>query len=245
MFPENDIAVNIPMPLEVTEEKYDDIVARMNQPWVRNASVALLNGYKRQTIGIMKAIERLLQNDILSPLRNLTWLGCEALQVDSRYHHLLHGMLRMEYRVKRSDGFQQHFTTATPGSMTHNPHFHTYWETRFNCSISGENGKRGCDGFNLENYTQSTEISSVIDAVYAFAHAVHGIVEEHCPDHLLCSEIMAHHPAGISVNGTMIRDYLLKNLSFPGLSADMVQFDSSGNDLSSYVIMNLQKQRDG
>lgn len=236
-------AVKIALPLVVTDSVYEDIVARINQPWVKNATVVLMYGYKRQTTGIMKALEKVLQNDPQSPLRNLTWVGCEALRVDRQYHHLIHGMLRMEYKVNMSYGFQQHFTAATPQSAASNPHFRNYWETRFNCSIDGASGT--CDNFNLDDYKQKNEISSIIDAVYAFAHTIHGLVEEYCRGQTLCSRIMMHHPAGMVVNGTMIRDYLLKNLSFPGLSADLVQFDSAGNDRSSYVVKNLQKQPGG
>jgi metabotropic glutamate receptor 2/3 len=238
-------AVKIPLPLVVTEGVYDSIVERINQPWVINATVVLMYGYKRQTTGIMRAIEKVLQNEPRSPLRNLTWVGCEALRVDSQYHHLLHGMLRMEYKVNMSYGFQQHFTAATPTFTSSNPHFRNYWETKFNCSINRVNGKPGCDAFDLSNYKQKNEISSIIDAVYAFAHTIHGLVEEYCIGHTLCPEIMARQPAGMAVNGTMIRDYLLYNLSFPGLSADIVQFDADGNDQSSYVVKNLQRQTDG
>lgn len=238
-------AVKIPLPLAVSEDVYDNIVERINQPWVRNATVVLMYGYKSQTTGIMKAIEKVLRRNPQSPLGNLTWVGCEALRVDRQYHHLIHGMLRMEYKVNTSYGFQQHFTAATLDFAPSNPHFRNYWETRFNCSISRVNGKRGCDNFDLGDYKQKNEISSIIDAVYAFAHAIHGLVEEYCTNHTLCPAIMVHQPAGMAVNGTMIRDYLLHNLSFPGLSADVVQFDAAGNDRSSYVVKNLQKQPDG
>lgn len=146
-----------------------------------------------------------------------------------------------------SHGFHSYFTTATPQSASSNPYFCTYWEKRFNCKINMDTTDtyEGCRNNSLNGYTQKNEISSIIDAVYAFAHAVHGLIENHCPNHTLCSDIMVHRSAGMAVNGTMIRDYLLHNLSFPGLSADMVQFDSAGNDQSSYVVKNLQRRLDG
>ena len=234
-------AIKISMPLVVSEDQYDAIVRDLNQPWVRNATVALLYGYKRQTTGIMKAIEKLLLDNPQSPLRHITWVGCEALRVESQYHYLVRGMMRMEYKVNMSHGFQSYFTTATPQSASSNPYFRAYWEKKFNCTT----GTNGCMDNSLNGYTQKNEISSIIDAVYAFAHAVHGLIESHCSNHILCSDIMVHRSAGMAVNGTMIRDYLLYNLSFPGLSADMVQFDSAGNDQSSYVVKNLQRRLDG
>ena len=240
-------AIKVPMPSVVSEEKYDDIVESLDQPWVRNASVALLYGYVRQAEGIMKAIKKRLEHNRPSPLRHITWIGCEALIVDDQYHSLVKGMVRMEYKVNMSHGFQSYFTTATPQSASSNPYFRTYWEKKFNCTIDMDdtNTHKGCRNNSLNGYTQTPDISSIIDAVYAFAHAVHGLIESHCSNHILCSDIMVHRSAGMAVNGTMIRDYFLYNLSFPGLSADMVQFDSAGNDQSSYVVKNLQRRSDG
>lgn len=232
------VAIQISLPNVGSEDDYDEIVARMNQPWVRNASVALLYGYKRQANGIMRAITKLLTKEPDSPLKDLTWVGCNALLVDEQYHYLVKGMLRMEYKVNMSYAFQRHFTVKTPEYASINPHFRSYWEHRFECSMSEQNG---CTNFNLTDYKQRNEISSIIDAVYSFAYAIHGLIEEHCQNHTLCSEILAHRSAGMAVNGTMIRDYLLHNLSFPGLSAEMMQFDSVGNDQSSYVVKTLQK----
>ena len=240
------VAIQIAMPLVATDEDWDAIVAQMSQPHVRNASVALLYGYRRQASGIMKAITKLLKTQPDSPLRSMTWVGCEALLVHEEYPDLIHGMINLQYKVNMSYDFQRHFTSMRPDSQPNNPHFQSYWETKFNCDMQGQNGLPRCDNFDLTDYTQESEISSIIDAVYAFAHAIHGLIEEHCPQtQELCSNITVRHPAGMAVNGTMIRDYLLQNLSFPGLSAEKVQFDTAGNDLSSYVVLNLQLQPDG
>ena len=240
------VAVKISLPSDGSDAVYDNVVARMNKPWVRNATVALLYGYRRQATGIMKAIKRLALKEPETPLQYLTWVGCEALRVDKEYHHLVRGMLRMEYKVNGSYGFQKHFKSMTPATASSNPHFNTYWETKFNCSIDGRKPElKICTNDSQTEYNQKNEISSIIDAVYAFAHAIDGLIEAYCPDGTLCPRIIVQRSAGMAVNGTMIRDYILYNLSFPGLSADTVQFDSSGNDQSSYYVKNLQRQSDG
>ncbi len=236
------VAVQISIPLAPSVEEFDEIVARMNQPFVRNATVALLYGYKNQATGIMEAIRKLVMREPDTPLQYLTWVGCEALRVDPQYHRFVRGMFRMEYKVHRSPHFQRHFTSLTPSYAPGNPYWAKYWETKFNCSMVGQGGLPNCSNFNQSSYVQKNEISSLIDAVHAFAHAIHGLIEEYCPDGTLCPNITVRRSAGMAVNGTMIRDYLLYNLSFPGLSADMVEFDSDGNDQSSYVINNLQRQ---
>ena len=237
------VAVQISLPIVESDAFYDNVVARMNRKWVRNATVAMLYGYRSQATAIMQAIQRLVEREPDSPLQYLTWVGCEALRVSSEYHHLVQGMMRMEYRVKGSHSFQNHFTSMTPNRASGNPHFNEYWETKFNCSIAQGQGRQRCpSNLQNDNYKQKNEISSIIDAVYAFAHAIHALIVEHCPNGDLCSKIVVQHTSGIGVNGTMIRDYLLYNLSFPGLSADVVRFDSSGNDRSSYYVKNLQKR---
>ena len=236
------VADRIPLPISIegSDAMYDTIVERMNKTWIRNATVVLLFGYKRQATAVLQAISRLLEREPDSPLQYLTWVGCDALKVSSVYHRLVRGMIRVEFRVKGSHSFQNDFTSMTPSTALGNPHFNEYWETEFNCSMSGE-GQR-CPERRQNDYDQENQVSSIIDAVYAFAHAIHALIEEFCPSHDLCSKIVVRNTAGMNVNGTMIRDYLLYNLSFPGLSADVVRFDSSGNDRSSYYVKNLQKR---
>ncbi len=237
------VAAEIAMPLQGTEEEFDAIVARMNQPWVRNSTVVYLYGYRTQSTGIMKAIEKLLKRDPHSPLRNLTWLGCDALLVEEKYYHLIRGILRLQYNVKPNKSFKQYFRSLTVEDAASKPHLSRYWETKFNCSMNRTTtGLPSCSNFNLTNYELQPDIASITDAVYAFAHAIHGMIEAHCPDGNLCSKITVNRSARVAVNGTMLRDYLLNNISFPGLSAPMVNFDSTGNDQSGYIIKNLQKK---
>ena len=238
---ETHVAIQISLPAAGNAMVFDNAVAQMNQPWVRNASVALLYGYRNQAVGIMDAIQRLLKREPDSPLQYLTWVGCEALRVESKYHSIVRGMIRMQISVKGSPEFQAHITSITPQDAR-NPHFKEYWEEKYNCSSSNETS---CSSASPAGYVQKNEISSIIDAVYAFAHAIHGVIEEHCPNNTICPDIVVSRSAGKAINGTMIRDYLLHNLSFPGLSSDLVHFDESGNDMSSYSVKNLQSKPDG
>lgn len=234
------VAIQISLPAAGTEEIFDKVVAQMNQTWVRNASVALLYGYRGQAVGIMEAIQRLLKSEPDSPLQYLTWVGCEALRVDSKYHSIVRGMIRMQISVKGSSEFEEHFTSLRYTNAS-NPHFNEYWEEKYNCKID----QGSCNVTTSVGYVQKNEIPSIIDAVYAFAHAIHGLIQEHCPNGTLCPDIVVSRSAGMAINGTMIRDYLLNNLSFPGLSSDVVHFGESGNDMSSYSVKNLQGKPDG
>ena len=238
------IAKRIPLPVGTPDPSlYDSIADQMNLPWVRNATVALLFGYPEQTVLLMEAIQRLVKRNPDSPIKDLTWVGCDALVIDKRWHYLLHGMIRMQISVKGSDEFQNHFSTLTHRNATNADLYREYYEVMNNCSFNSSS--MPCDYTDREPYDQRIGISSVVDAVYAFAHALHGLVEARCSGNGLCHEILVRrHPTGFAVNGTLIREYLLNNISFPGLSSHTVSFDEHGNDMSSYTVKNLQKKRE-
>jgi len=56
----------------------------------------------------MAVIERLLWKDPENPLKSLTWVGCAAISVDSRYYYLMHDRIQLLYKVKVSQGFQNY-----------------------------------------------------------------------------------------------------------------------------------------
>ena len=235
------IAARIPIPIGNDDpELFDDIVKEMNQPWVQNATVALMFGYRRQTAGLMEAIERLLEKEPDNPLKYLTWVGCAALTVDSKYYYLMHGRIQLHYKVKGSDGFQNYFNLLTDSNATDSNLFREYWEHVNNCSFTHET----CNYNSRLPYSQEPEISSIIDAVHSYAHAIHGLIQAHCSGDSLCPNILSRSSTGVSVDGTMIRDFLLQNLTFPGLSSDIVTFDDSGNDRSSFSVFNFIKKQE-
>lgn len=79
----------------------------------------------------------------------------------------------------------------------------------------------------------------VIDAVYAFAHAIHNIIEDYCPNKIVCDRIITKRSFGEAINGTLLREYL-SNVSFPSTFSSELLFDSNGDALGSYDIKNLQ-----
>ena len=235
------VAIQISLPVAGNATIFDSAVAKMNQPWVRNASAALMYGYRNQATGIMDAIQKLLKREPNSPLQYLTWIGSEGQMIESKYHSIVRGLILMQTTVKDSPDFQQYFMSLRP-TDSKNPLFNIYWEEKYSCSLDRD---LLCSGASPMEYLQRNEISSTIDAVYAFAHAIHGLIRQHCPNDNICPDIVVSRSAGMAINGTMIRDYLFHNVSFPGLSADMVRFDKSGNDMSSYSIKRLQSKSNG
>ena len=54
---ETHAAIQISLPAAGNAMIFDNAVSQMNQPWVCNASVALLYGYRNQAVGIMDTIQ--------------------------------------------------------------------------------------------------------------------------------------------------------------------------------------------
>ena len=143
--------------------------------------------------------------------------------------------------------FDEYYMSLHPKeNNTRNPWFNEYWEEIFNCSLGGQNNldRDSCD---LENQMQSIESRNfqnyiIIDAVYAFAHALHRMQQDYCPHGKgLCREILESRSQfkQTVIKGELLVQYL-HNVSFNGISADRIEFDKNGDQQGGYDIVNLQ-----
>ena len=85
--------------------------------------------------------------------------------------------------------------------------------------------------------------SYVIDAVYAFAHAIHQMIVDHCPTNTICEAILTRRSTGEAINGNLLRQYLFNvsfNSTFTG--SDEKLFDANGDVQGSYLIKNVQEK---
>ena len=118
----------------------------------------------------------------------------------------------------------------------------TKFETYFR-NLSGSNPRRENPWFqqywqqcgdSICNTTFNDKLPYVIDAVYAFAHALHEMYENKCPKkNGLCK-------AMTPVNGTELRDRILK-VHFEGKSSCNVSFHDNGNSKGKYILFHYTK----
>ncbi len=245
------IASNIIIPLGVTKESvFDEAVQELDEEWVRNSSVVVIFGQLSTATGILNAVER---RDAIFPgfAARFVTIGSDAWgdQLPNDLKPVALGMLSVSPKALLSDPFDRYFTSLNPINYTANPWFNEYWEFLFNCSFNGENGLKPCDPANevisQENgYRQNGKVTFTIDAVYAFAHAIDKIIDTQCPDDTLCQEITDQRSGGVSIKGDILLKYL-HNISFPGASVDVLQFDSSGDEVGLFIIKNLKKRSTG
>lgn len=243
------IAQRIALPVGVSqEEPFDAVVERMQQEWVRNASVAVLFGHTNEATAIMRAIKKLGESRLNGgkTLQNITWIASDSWGVNFpvEYHQMAGGMLGVQPKPGSNlDGFRRYFDSLSPanGPMD-NPWFNEYWELVFNCSLTGQDNRCDLSSQNLSTAIESDSFMSyTIDAVYAFAHAVDRMRRDLCPGNetLLCNAIMARRSTGEAINGTILHSYLF-NVSFSSTFSSGQLFDANGDVQGSYSIKNLQ-----
>ena len=236
-----------------TAEDYDKVIAGINGEWIANATVVVLFCHQKEAEGLFEAVLRRQATDKEFVMRNITWIGSDSWgkSVSPKYYNLVHGMLSTIPRVSLSEEFDKYFLSLHPSNNSANPWFNEYWEEIFNCSLGNRKDVPKCD---LDNQIQSKENSGyyqndflpfVIDAVYAFAHAIHNMQQDHCPEHRgLCPEIVEVQQLRTALNGELLLKYL-RNVSFNGTSTERVRFNDKLYQQNGYDIFNLQVDSNG
>ena len=235
---------------------FDMAVNQMSKEWIRNASVAVLFGHHTQANGMLSAVERRLLADPNSPLNTITWIASDAwgIGLDPSFHVTARGMLAIQPESTALPEFAAYFSHLNPNNNNTllNPWFGGYWESMFNCSLTGGGGGNGCQlkAQTLStNHTLTSRHPNVIQAVYVFALALNNMLGHYCPNYTLCDEIIVTRSNGQAVNGELLRQYML-NVSLSNSSIDLFEnkghlFDSNGDVQSSYTIFNLQTDSSG
>ena len=222
-------------------EPFDEVVSQMRKDWVRNASVAVLFGHAEEAIGMMDAITR-ADDDVL---KSITWIASDswALSLPKDYHERARGMLSILPHTGNLEDFKRYFTALTPeNNINANPWFDEYWELVFNCSLS-DDGLTECVTNNLSQVFIDPQVPYIGDAIYAFAHAIHQMIEDHCDNGIVCDKIVTTRSIGEAIDGRMLRDYLY-NVTFNSTFSSGRLFNGNGDVEGSYLIKNLKNSSD-
>ena len=233
------IALEASLPVGSSDNKpFDEVVSQMRKDWVRNASVAVLFGHVEEAIGMMDAITR-ADDDVL---KSITWIASDswALSLPKDYHERARGMLSILPHTGNLEDFKRYFTTLTPeNNINANPWFDQYWELVSNCSLTDGSA---CS-YDLSNVKINSKVNEVIDAIYAFAHAIHQMIEDHCDNGIVCDKIVTTRSIGEAIDGRMLRDYLY-NVTFNSTFSSGRLFNGNGDVEGSYLIKNLKNSSD-
>ena len=245
---------SIELALDATSSDFDAAVEEINQQWVRNSTVVVLFAQLSSANGLLAAVHRKQMSDPKFASRNLTWIGGDGWsdRVPEELLDTAKGLLGVIPRSYLSEEFENYFESLNPRNNTDNPWFREFWEHFFNCSLDSPpaGGLSECD---LDNQTispqsgfrQSGKVPFTMDAVYAFAHAMHQLQKDFCQGGPgLCQAIIDTRSGGIAIRGDLLLQYLY-NVSFLGVSTELIEFDSNGDLQGGYIVKNLQKKSNG
>ena len=242
---------SIELQIDASDEDYDKVVKEINQEWVRNSTVIVLFGQVETAVGMLTAVRKKRMTDPEFAKKNFTWIGSDGWgDKVLDLHDVAYGSFRVFPRSEKSDKFNNYFQSLNPSSYSANPWFYEYWEDFFNCTLRNGIGIGTCDlaHQNLSSefgYQQDRFVSFTIDAVYAFAHAIHNLQKDFCHNGSgLCEEIMDTRSGGSIIRGDLLLKYLY-NVSFTGISSEAIEFDKNGDRKGGYLIQNLQITSDG
>ncbi|KAK3723817.1 hypothetical protein QZH41_019485 [Actinostola sp. cb2023] len=172
-----------------------------------------------------------------------TFLMSEALatigkDVLERHVGVLGSSLGIIPHQYEDNGFTKHLKTLTPAATKQNPWWQEFWETEFNCSSADRSDRYKACGDSLtlgDSFEKlyNSFIPYLSDAVYAVAHALDLMIQCKGPN-----------PSGASCLGSSLqpRDLAayMKNVSFQGLTGNVV-FSDEGNPVHSfYDIVNFR-----
>lgn len=179
-------------------------------------------------------------------VKGKTWIfadgnpPAEPFYSDARFVDILNGSFGILTRAQHSEPFQRYL--ANLAKINFNGSTQPLWKEYLNYAEK-ENKSVDLSSFpNGSHFAISPYISSTIDAVYAFAHALHNMYE--------CKDPGGLHEAGkCPTRQSKIKredmHVYLKNVSFQGLSGT-VQFDKNGDPFEArYSIVNFKSSGTG
>ncbi|GBM00754.1 Metabotropic glutamate receptor [Araneus ventricosus] len=208
------IAVNEKVPHSATEEVFDSIYQNLLQKI--SARGVVLFTRAEDAAGVLRAAMR-SRKHVFTWVASDGWGKQEKLVED--LERAAEGAITVELASTEIAEFNDYMKNLTPATNIRNPWFEEYWESVFSCTLP-ENVKPNSNSSvvvcspNLRldesvGYNQESKVQFVVDAVYAFAHALDKVWRDLCEPK---GEAHCHEMRTLD-GATLYLDYIL-NVSF-------------------------------
>ncbi|KAK3741103.1 hypothetical protein QZH41_013926, partial [Actinostola sp. cb2023] len=140
------------------------------------------------------------------------------------------GAITISLKSVESKGFRDYFINLNPIEHSSvNPWFNEFWEKQFNCSFHSNSSTCPRNTSLPRDLNIDDKVPFVLDAVYAFANALHQMYTQLCP------EMAGVCPAmNTALLGSKLLQFL-RNVSFDGVSG-RIHFDDHGDSPGRYDI---------
>lgn len=239
------IAAAVKVPSAADDRMFDDIIQRLSKK--ANARAVVLFTRAEDARGILEAARR---SNLSQPFQ---WLASDGwgrqIKLVEGLEEEAEGAITVELQSENIPGFDDYMASLTPDTNRRNPWFSEYWEEVFDCLLKKERNGPTQTTLNAttlfcppnlrltseRGYEQESKVQFVVDAVYAFALALHNLQKD------VCSKLKGLCPSMANYDrGVFYKNYLL-NVSFIDAAGSEVKFDEHGDGLARYEILNFRK----
>ncbi|XP_054164108.1 metabotropic glutamate receptor-like isoform X2 [Oppia nitens] len=237
------IAMNEKVPMNADQHYFNQILTNLKMK--SNAKGVVLFLRAEDNRGLLEAAKAANQTNSFSFIASDGW-GTQAKLVEG-VEEEAEGTITVELQSREIEEFDYYMGNMS-AYHNRNPWFQEYWEDTFSCRLppythnvdTDNNNSLPICSPNLRidrsmGYRQESKVQFVVDAVYAFAHALHNAWLD------LCSGTENYCPALKELDGeSFYKNYLL-NVSFIDLAGSEMKFDRNGDGLGRYNIFNYQQ----
>ncbi|XP_043243167.1 metabotropic glutamate receptor-like [Amphibalanus amphitrite] len=232
------IAVLEKVPRDAVAKHFEAIILSLKKKPMARAVVLFVRAEDAR--GILMAAKRMMLSERFFWIASDGW-GKQDNLVQG-LEDVAQGAITVELSSKHIPEFDNYMASLTPFNNRRNPWFKEYWETLFQCELD-VSAEVPCDPklrlLPKYGFVQESKVQFVIDAVYAYAHALQSLHRDVCPGHRDVCMAMRKYDGGQFYN-----NYIL-NVSFTDMADSKVMFDERGDGLARYTIFNYQRSRDG
>ena len=178
-----------------------------------------------------------------------TWIASDGwaklTDVTHPYNESAAGMYGIAPLTDHVSQFQDYFSQLTIDNNKRNPWFPELFAAYDNCDLSNTSANpcmRNQTVTDIARYEQDEVAPLVIDAVYAFAHALQNFLNDNCQ---LPVQWVRTNQSCVGqtrdLNGSALLEYIAKLDFVNNITGNRIVFDSEGNVEGRYEILNYQR----
>jgi len=209
-----------------------------------DANIVILFSHEQNAQQLLEAVAN------SSSGRKFTWIASDGWARTLALAHLFNETIAGYYGVAPLapyvPSFDNYLSSITIETNRLNHWFDEIYSGFAFCSLL-ENSSSACNRnrniTSLPNYHQDTFVPSIIDAVYAYANALHDYLVENCNNPSEWNRVSQSCPGQREeLRGSTLLQYLRRVDFVNPLTGNRVTFDTLGNAAGRYEILNYQAQ---
>ena len=221
-----------------SQQEYDELVMSLDKEDKARAVVTFID--IRDARMILEALQR---NNIT---KTFYWIGSDGwgnnLNAVRNFERFAEGAITLTQLDMPVKGFEEYFKNLNvyDSSNSNNSWLKEFWKSHFQCNLQGSlQFNKNCSGKErlASDQFPLAPVQTVVNAVYAMAHALHNYVNDRCDDGSDCRRLQ--------IDRDILRGYL-KNVSFTDqTTGELFEFNANQEISRGYSIHSFQKYSNG